>query len=90
MIRGFQLASARPSSMLPRCRMMSTKATPSLPMSKYFKPSQSLEAVKEKHAERRDLPDRDSQVQVAGRIIGRRKASGSLLFLDLEANGETL
>ena len=29
-------------------------------------------------------------MQLSGRIIGRRKASTNLLFLDLESNGETV
>ena len=42
------------------------------------------------HSSRTDLPDPSVRVDVAGRIIGRRKASANLLFLDLESNGETL
>jgi len=29
-------------------------------------------------------------VKISGRVIGRRKASTNLLFLDLESNGETV
>ena len=32
----------------------------------------------------------EAQVSLSGRIIGRRKASSSLMFLDLESNGENI
>ena len=46
--------------------------------------------MRQSHAARQDLPDLATQVKVSGRIIGRRKASSSLLFVDLEADGHTL
>ena len=61
-----------------------------LPLANYFKPDVSFKSVKQNHALREDLPDQSSVVKVSGRIIGRRKASASLLFLDLESNGESL
>lgn len=36
------------------------------------------------------MPDKANKVSVGGRIIGRRKASSSLLFVDLESNGQTI
>ena len=44
----------------------------------------------EAHGERTDLPDAGAPLSVTGRIIGRRKASANLLFLDLESNGHRL
>ena len=52
-----------------------------------FKPTISLQKVNEEHSHREDLPDTETQVKISGRIIGRRKASANLLFLDLESNG---
>ena len=50
----------------------------------YFKLSHSMPEIKALAL------DSNTSVETAGRIIGRRKASGSLLFLDIESNGETL
>ena len=65
-------------------------AAPPLSLSSYWKPSHTFGVVKSTHAEREDLPDTTQSVSISGRIIGRRKASQSLLFLDLESDGETL
>lgn len=64
-----------------------TDITQGLEIANYFKPNISLQAVKNAHSERADLPDLQTKVAVSGRIIGRRKASANLIFLDLESNG---
>ena len=56
----------------------------------YFKPRDTIQRVKQYYGERQDLPDLEAKVSVGGRIIGRRKASSSLLFVDLESNGHTV
>ena len=56
----------------------------------YFRPSDTIKRVKQSHSERKDLPDENAKVSLGGRIIGRRKASSSLLFVDLESNGDTV
>ena len=56
----------------------------------YFKPRDTIQRVKQSFGERKDLPDLEAKVSVGGRIVGRRKASGSLLFVDLESNGHTV
>jgi len=42
------------------------------------------------HSQRNDLPDHKVEISTGGRIIGRRKASSKLMFLDLESNGTKL
>jgi len=51
---------------------------------------ESISSIKDKHATREDLPDEQHEVKVAGRIIGRRKASSNLIFLDLESDGNQI
>lgn len=53
-------------------------------MKPYFRLTHSIPEIKALSL------DTNNCVETAGRIIGRRKASGSLLFVDVESNGETL
>ena len=61
-----------------------------MPITPYFKTTTPLSQVYALHGDREDLPDALSSIKTGGRIIGKRKASGSLIFLDLESSGETL
>jgi hypothetical protein len=64
-----------------RCFSKKLEITP------YFAITDSIEKINFKYRQRGDLPDASVQVKCGGRIIGRRKASGTLMFLDLESNG---
>ena len=61
-----------------------------LAISPYFGVNSTIAEIKAKHAMRSDLPDERVELRTGGRIIGRRKASSSLMFLDLESNGSTI
>jgi lysyl-tRNA synthetase class II len=56
-------------------------------LSPYFAVTHSIKDVVTAHAHRDDLPDHKVSLATGGRIIGRRKASKELMFLDLESNG---
>lgn len=56
--------------------------------SPYFAITESIEKFNLKYKHRDNLlPDPSVQAKLGGRIIGRRKASATLIFLDLESNG---
>ena len=61
-----------------------------LPIVPYFAPTDSIAAINRKFAALESLADLKEEVRAGGRIIGRRKASSSLLFLDLESNGSSI
>lgn len=63
-------------------RRFSTKVAP------YFQPTMSIAAFKNKFAQIRELNEGAETVRIGGRVIGKRKASSTLVFLDLESNGE--
>lgn len=50
----------------------------------YFCPTHSLEKLK---SQKEHFLSKPQDVKVGGRIIGKRKASKSLLFLDIESSG---
>jgi lysyl-tRNA synthetase class II len=55
-------------------------------LSAYFKPTMSLAAFRTTFAEKPS----ESSIKVAGRVVGKRKASSTLVFLDIESNGDRL
>jgi lysyl-tRNA synthetase class II len=69
-------------------------------ISPYFSLSAGINDIKLKYASEAttsyaletetELFNQGSQVKTGGRIIGRRKASSGLMFLDIESNGETM
>ena len=63
-------------------RRFSTKVAP------YFQPTMSIAAFKNKFAYERELNEGAETVKIGGRVIGKRLASSTLIFLDLESNGE--
>ena len=67
-------------------RLFSSK----LPIAPYFAPTDSIAQINKKYAELQSLADLKVEVRAGGRITGRRKASSSLLFLDMESNGSSL
>lgn len=73
--------------LLPRRFFTAPVVTPKLPISSYFGINASITQVNTQHSQRADLPDSKVELKTGGRIIGKRKASSSLLFLDLESNG---
>ena len=67
-------------------RSFSTAATDPA-VNTYFKTSMSIGAFKQTFSQVASLSEA-APVQVAGRVIGKRKASSTLIFLDLESNGD--
>ena len=67
-----------------------TSQADKLKIKPYWKPRDTISSVVFDHSQREDLPDSQQKLSVGGRIIGRRKASSSLLFVDLESNGKTI
>lgn len=66
--------------------------TPVLPIQPYYNLSDSIKTIKTNYNDK-DLTSehfQDLVIKTGGRIIGRRKVSKELLFLDLQSNGETI
>jgi hypothetical protein len=61
-----------------------------LPIAPYFAPTDSIAAINKKFGSLESLSDLKVEVRAGGRIIGRRKASSSLMFLDMESNGSSM
>ena len=67
-----------------------------LPVQPYFSLSHMIREIRDKYErmsndELRVVAERPAErVRTGGRIVGRRKASKDLLFLDLQSNGETI
>ena len=61
---------------------------PSLPVEPYFALSDSISRIKARFQEQSDLAQFcQATIKTGGRIVGRRRASRELLFLDVQSDG---
>ena len=67
-------------------RLFSTRIVP------YFSLSHSIKEIKSNYLDEieQSVDLKHVKIETGGRIIGRRKASKNLLFLDIQSNGENI
>jgi len=69
-------------------KLFSTTVRKGLPVSPHFAITDSVSQIKERYSSK--IGDSLAVLKTGGRVIGRRKASKNLIFLDVSSNGSSV